>query len=337
MRSTSVAYSVYGLGLCADRPIPGLIPPAAPPRVDVRLYLGSAPALGGPAVPWYVSPHRDERGRPISTFWKLAGDEYLRVRFRDGTEFVVDRRGARIWATWPESSSLEGTASYLLGPVLGAVLLLRGVTCLHASAVAVEGRAVAFVGPSGAGKSTTAAALAGRGCAVLADDIVALTDDGGTYLAQPGYPRLRLWPRSVDALSADGTCPPLPPEWGERRYYLDVTGDGYRFEQQALPLAAVYLLDERPAGAAAPAVETVSMADGLVALVANTFANYLQDGSMRAREFGFLGRMMGRVPVRRILSHGDLADMPRLCDLICRDVSGAAEPRGATQEQDLPG
>ncbi len=55
-------------------------------------------------------------------------------------------------------------------------------------------------------------------------------------------------------------------------------------------------------------------------LVANTFGNYLLDSGMRAQEFEFLGQVLARVPLRRIYSHGDLADLPRLCDAICNDV-----------------
>ena len=50
---------------------------------------------------------------------------------------------------------------------------LRGEIALHASAVVIEGHAIAFLGASGAGKSTMAAALCVRpGTQLAADDIV---------------------------------------------------------------------------------------------------------------------------------------------------------------------
>jgi hypothetical protein len=324
----SVFYSGYGMGLCADRQVPGLAPLSTTPRVNVRLYLGSAPPdlshmLKAAREPWYVSPLVDERGEPASAVWRLAGGDYLRVRYRDGTEFVLDRHGTHVWATWLETSTLEDAASYLLGPVLGLLLRLRGVTCLHASAVAVGGWAVAFLGPAGAGKSTTAAAFAGRGYSVLADDIAALSQQGGAFLVLPGYPRLRLWPWTVDALTAaGGKFPRLPPDWGERRYHLDLTRNGYRFQQQPLPLAAIYVLEERRNDAVAPAIEAMPAAAGLMTLVANTSMNYLLDNAMRAREFEFLGRVLACVPLRRITLPADLARLPALCDAVHRDVQG---------------
>ena len=75
----------------------------------------------------------------------------------------MDRHGTKLWASWPSHSSVEEAATYLLGPVLGLLLRFRGVTCLHASAVAIGDSVIAFVGAEGAGKSTTAAAFARPG------------------------------------------------------------------------------------------------------------------------------------------------------------------------------
>ncbi len=50
---------------------------------------------------------------------------YFRFQYTDGTEFVIDRRGGRIWATWSAAGTVEDMATYLLGPVLGFVLRLR--------------------------------------------------------------------------------------------------------------------------------------------------------------------------------------------------------------------
>ena len=100
-------------------------------------------------------------------------------------------------------------------------------SCLHASAVAIEGRAVAIVGPSGAGKSSTAAAFARLGYPVLSDDIVALTGDGQRFHVQPAYPRVRLWPSAVTSLfGSRDALPRIVPDWEKR--YLPLI-DGYPF------------------------------------------------------------------------------------------------------------
>jgi hypothetical protein len=82
---------------------------------------------------------------------------------------------------------------YLLGPALGVLLQQRGLLVLHASAVAIGERVVAFVGESGWGKSTTAAALERRGHTVVADDVCALHLRGSEDpLVFPAIPRLKL-------------------------------------------------------------------------------------------------------------------------------------------------
>jgi hypothetical protein len=214
-----------------------------------------------------------------------------------------------------------------MGPVLGFALRMRGVTCLHASAVAVGGRAVAFLGPPGAGKSTTAAALARQGHPVLTDDVLALSEEGGAFLAQPGYPRLRLWPESVDALSAaPSALPPLSAPEGGGRLHLDLTRDGYRFQRQPLPLAAVYLLDGRRDDPSAPSVEAVPSQAGLLALIGNTYGSKVIDRVKRAREFELLGRLIARAPLRRVSAHADPARLPDLCDVIRADCGGCLPP-----------
>ena len=78
---------------------------------------------------------------------------------------------------WADALTDADAASYLAGYVLAFVLRLRGSVPLHASAVAIDGRALLFVGDSWAGKSSTAAAFSILGYPVLADDIVRIDVD----------------------------------------------------------------------------------------------------------------------------------------------------------------
>jgi hypothetical protein len=260
-----------------------------------------------------------ESGRPALRVWELADGSHFRLRYSDGTEFVVDRAGRDVWAHWADSSTLEDTVTYLLGPIFGFVLRLRGVTCLHASAIAIGDRAIAFVGPASAGKSTTAAVFSRLGYPVLADDIVALHEREETVYVQPAYPQLRLWPESVALLyGAADALPPLTPNWDKR--FLDLNADGLRFEYRPLPLAAVYVLAARSTDAAAPLVERVRGQDALLTLVANSYANYLLDADMRGRDFTALGELVATVPVRRVVPSAEPARLPQLCRRILDDL-----------------
>src|SRR5439155_24208272 len=132
---------------------------------DVQIWLQSSPSSLGEMLEtapelWYTSPDQDDRGSPNLTAWKMARQAYFKLHYSDGTEFIIDRKGTEVWCVWPDTLTLEDAVVYLLGPVLGFVLRLRGITCLHASAISVGDRAVVLLGPAGAGKSTTAAAFA---------------------------------------------------------------------------------------------------------------------------------------------------------------------------------
>src|SRR5439155_13429214 len=129
------------------------------------------------------------------------------------------------------------------------------------------------IGREGAGKSTTAAAFAERGYPVLSDDIVPLTEIGGTWHAHPAYPRLRLWPASVDLLAdLSPAFPRLPADWGAHRYHVDFARHGYDFAQAPLPLGAIYLLGDRADDSLAPCIDALSPREALMTLVSNTFA-----------------------------------------------------------------
>ncbi len=309
--------SIYGLGVVANRTVPG-VPASSIAADDVRINFRSLPAWFNQCIQFettYVADQKDECGRPVLRVFRLLEGKYYRFCYADQTEFVIDAAGTEIWADWREPLTIEDATTYLLGPIMGFVMLLRGVVCLHASAIAIDDYAIALVGPAGSGKSTTAAAFAERGFGILAEDVVTLDDRGDQFLVRPAYPCIRLWPASVKALYGNEThLPKLTPNWD--KCYLDLNE---QFQQQPLTLAAIYLLGERRDDAAAPFVETVDRAEGLMSLVANTYATKLMDRHMRAREFELLTRVLNNVPLRRVTPHADAARIPELCDRILND------------------
>lgn len=270
----------------------------------------------------YVSQDRDEQGAPSLSVWTVGG-QYFRFLYQDGTEFHIDRLGTRVWATWPSTLTLEDTTAYLLGPILGFVLRLRGITCLHASAVAIDGQAIALVGPPGAGKSTTAAAFARQGYPVLCDDVVPLQPLERGFLARPGYPRVCIWPDSVQAVcGSPEALPLLTPNW--EKCYLPLGDESHRFQQQPLPLGAVFLLGPRATDASAPRVQAVRSNEALIALVQNTYMNYVLDRDQRAKEFELLGRLVAQVPIRQVMPHGDPAHLAKLCGVLIEDFEAVS-------------
>ena len=317
----SVLYTVFGLLLRSNLSIPGLNPARASSKSpDVEVHLGLSPGAIDESPNafeelLYTSSYLAESGEPSLQTWKVANGAFLRLDYFDGTKFWLDPKGTAIWTVWPATQSLEDVATYLLGPVLGLLLRLRGVPCLHASAVAFGESTVAFAGSEGKGKSTTAAALAGRGHAVISDDIVALTEREGSFFALPAYPYLSLWPESVRMLyGPKKKLPSFSPNYDKRQLLL--AENRLRFQDKQIQLGAVFLLGERVADSAAPFVEKLPAREVLVALVANSYATNMLDKNMRAREFELFGRLVTTVPVWRLRPHEDGSRIGLLCDVI---------------------
>ena len=318
-----VSHDVYGLRLSANLALPGLPLRLASEVFDVRIRLREW-ATFSKVLPesfeiLYRSAPEDPPDEPNLRVGLLPGRDYFGLFYGDGVRFAVERRGREVWADWPEDYSIEDACTYLLGPVMGFVLRVRGTVCLHASAVTIEGRAIALVGLPGAGKSTTAAAFACSGCPVLSDDVVALVDKGDRFLVPPGYPRVNLWPDSVRKLfGTEEALPPITPTWEKR--YLSLGQNGHRFASSPLPLGAIYILESRDPTLTAPVIETVSAKEALITLVANTYVNYLLDQNMRRIEFEVLSRIVSGIPVRRVRAPEDPSAIFSLCEAIAADA-----------------
>ena len=128
---------------------------------------------------------------------------------------------------------------------------------------------------------------------MLADDVAALDDQGTRFLVQPAFPSLAIWPN---------TPPPSRPAncracGRPSRSVLCSSArrrGAFRFEAEALPLGAVYFLGPRRPGLAAPAIEPIAPANGLVRLAANTYSRTRVSAEHSAREFSAWAGWPGR-------------------------------------------
>jgi hypothetical protein len=110
------------------------------------------------------------------------------------------------------------------------------------------------------------------------------------------------------------TLPAFSVNWDKR--VLSLAEDCLCFEENPLPLGAIFILGERSSVGAAPFLETLTTQESLIALVANSYATGMLDKEMRAQEFSLLGRMLASVPVRRVHPHKDPAQIDRMCEVI---------------------
>lgn len=291
------------------------------PDIEVRLRERPGAALNTTERLTFTSALTAESGEPMLRMWKIADDRVFRLDYFDGMTFWIDSDGKTVWADWTGALTIEDAASYLLGPVLGVVLRMRGLACLHASAIAINDSAIAFVGEEGAGKSTTAAAMSRRGYPVISDDIVALKKEKDAYVVVPAYPYLCLWQNSVEALyGPKKDLPRFSESWDKRM--LAFRQNALKFADRPLPLSAIFLLGERTAEESAPCSEAVSPQQALFSLVANSYATSLLETSTRAHEFEVFGELAATIPVLRIHPHHDLQRIDQTCDAILEGWRG---------------
>ena len=303
------AYSLYGLSLDSSLPLPC-------PGVG-RRRAGPVRLLDG-------EPGRFSRARPAAPP-RGPGDWFQYTRLADGSayvrwkglfEFLVSRDGRRIEYQALPRASHEALTTYLLGQVLSFSLLASGEEPLHATAVVVNGKAIAFLGDCGYGKSTLGAALLRAGHRILTDDLLALKPAGAGYLAYPGIPRIKLFPSvSRRVLGRDqGT----PLNHGTSKQILRLAGD-QAFPRPA-PLAALYVLSPPAPRVRRVAVEALSRSAALLDLVRNTFNNVVQDRDRLARQFLFASRLAARIPLKLLTYPRNFAALPTVVDAVLKDL-----------------
>jgi hypothetical protein len=153
-------------------------------------------------------------------------EEVARYEVRDGREILVDVH---------DGADPDMVRLFLLGTMMGAVLMQRGLLVLHGNAFRVGDVCAVVVGHSGAGKSTLAAEVESRGLDVLSDDVVPVDDTGH---ALPGYPRIKLWSDALDRLGV--------PTEGLSRVHAEHEKFELRLGRHAsgaLPVHTVYALE----------------------------------------------------------------------------------------------
>jgi hypothetical protein len=310
-------FRVYGLELaCAQRldGLRGLAVEAGPNPADVSIDFTTCDGryAGDSDLPVFASLE-DSDGEFLRVL--RAPDQGFVFCFSNGARFAVSPGGERIAASRPARINTEDVTSYLLGPVLGFVVRLRGAMCLHASVVRVGGAAVAFIAPGGAGKSSLCAYLAKHGHPVLADDVLALRQHGKRFRALAGPSRIRLWPDAARHLyGADVELPrvlPSDPGWDKR--YRDIESSG-----SDAPLAAIYSGD--PGDSEVTSISALAGRDAFLRLAAHRYPVRLPVPGDERRGFDTLVALARHVPVRLIRARRGLDKMGALYEAVRADL-----------------
>lgn len=291
-------YSLFGLRVRSSLELPELFPASGEGEPDVTIDVASLGSEGP----------RHEGLRPANGALVLAIPDVGRFQISGGNRILVD----------PERDTPERNVRlYLLGSAFGVLLHQRGLLPLHANAVEIDGRAVAFMGESGAGKSTLAAWFHDSGYRVISDDVCVVGfDEQGDPYAVPGLPRLRLWAEALDLMGH-----------GAHSYPRSYLGEYDKFDLPIaaanaattnIPLTALYLLD-RGEDFAITELRGVEAAE---VVFANTYrGGYVSAVGGNESHMRSAVRLVRSLPVLRASRRWELSSLDQQCRQILDHVN----------------
>ena len=289
-------FTLAGHSILSDSPFDTVLP---------RDRVTAIPGLSLDPAP--LPPEPAEPAEPFSSFRGFVAGRRRRIRCRDdeghliveipsiGT-FSVDGNGFLRHLPpggGAADGGLGGSPAELqqaaLGPLLILVLALRGLFCLHCSAVAADDGACLFLGESGAGKSTLGRALGRAGWERLADDLLPLELVDGTLVAWTDFPQLK---------------EPLGPR------------------RRRVPVAGFYVLAEGPQ----VGMGDLGSAEAALALAANTAAARLFPKQLLARHLTAMAAWSRRAPIRRLTYPRRFEALPEVARALAESAGGRPAP-----------
>ncbi|MCK6533009.1 MAG: hypothetical protein L6Q84_08565 [Polyangiaceae bacterium] len=277
--------ALHGLEILSDYALAGWEPSAS--RIDVRVAKTAVEP---------VSQSDSVGGRSGSSGFTIH---------RAPTGFTVDVPDVATFAVGPDridvferTPTTEQISAVVEGLALSVVLNARGDLPLHASAVSLDGRTVAFVGASGAGKTTLAALMCLSGARLVADDVLRVAIDQTGLRCFTGTARLRLRERVREIAEALPTWD--AEETHDGRLALSPPGGN----ATADPLDTI-VIPRFDVGRRTPALLRLRGVEAVRSLLAASRVPEWTDREVLSRLHAQLASLARSIPVYR-------ADLPRL-------------------------
>ena len=307
-------YHLYGLCFTSQWPIP--CPQAEASSIaEVELFEGS--------LPLFSEAERNARIDPVSTersyYGRLSdGAEY--VRWNRLFEFVISADGRSVASRPLAEASWEAFETYLLGQVLSYSLIKLGIEPLHATVLVVDGEAVVFIGDTGYGKSSLAAAFLQAGDSLLTDDLLVIKQNGESFLAYPGPPRIKLFPEVAQAfLGRTAAGAPMNPY---TRKLVIPLGAGQSWRTPT-PIRAIYVLGQPAAESRSSRIVIVNRPQfqAFLDLISNTYNTDVTHPRRLAQQFAVAAKISASIPFKSLTYPPDLSQLANVVEAIREDLS----------------
>jgi hypothetical protein len=316
-------YSLYGLNLASDFVFANrLVRETGAPDLTFRLV--DEPPLRGweDNTPAFASsPELD--GVEESMVYVYRQDGYDVLRFTNMADYYLRPDSITCHLLDPACEFL--VEIHLLGVTLSLWLELQGIPVLHASAVAVEGRAAVFLATNSGGKSSLAASLMQAGHPLLTDDVLPIERGAGIFEGRPGYPQMRMWPEQArHFLGHYEHLEIVHPAFPKRRVPVGEDGLG-TFCDQPAPPACLYLPERRDPVEWGTEVEIIPIpqVEALMSLIGQSFIPHTVEAlGLQPQRLDFFASLVTQVPMRRIFYPEGFHHLPLVRRAILDDLAG---------------
>jgi hypothetical protein len=214
-------YKAFGLIINSTFPINEFIVSEGIP--DVKIKTGSVPEQLN---------HVAKKGvkyQATKNEFLLEVDTIARYYVKDGCEITIE----------PLKSKVDNEIRlFLLGSVLGALFLQRGLLPIHGSSIKFGNTACVFSGISGVGKSSLAACFVKKGFSFLADDISVVDNN---LMVIPSFPNIKLWKDVLNKLEInEASLNKIRPEL--KKYQLPLED---KYFKEPLPLDKFFIISTK--------------------------------------------------------------------------------------------
>ena len=274
------------------------------------------------ADPIWLKEDKGERFASLLRLSKTPRGLSLEIDCEGKGHFEYTPEGLGVY--WAEGGT--GPAHYLQSLGLSLWLEQRGLPCIHANALAVDGFAIGLIAPSQEGKTTLSAALLEQGMQLMTDDMLALYPDEDSWTVYPGWPQLRMWPDSVQRYVAANkqVLAKVHHRFDKRIVGVESIG-ALSFCTGSRPLNQLFLLERRQgakAGRGEVRIETISPSEAMIHLLQNSIlgdaykALRIESSRLKA-----LARLVRQVPFKKLSYPSGEESLPWVCEEIKRDLA----------------
>jgi hypothetical protein len=315
-----VSYRAFGHTLASNRSLPGWLA-TTDHLPDLSLSFVSVPPFEwDPAQlqPVFSSQTKTKDGQSLLTLYRYGTCEIM--RFRDAADFYI--WSDRVVCCEQQAVPAHTMNSLLFANVLPFWLELKGLITIHASAITMADKAVAFIAHSRNGKSTLAASMLQEGCSLLTDDVLPVIRQGADFWAYPGYPAMRMWPGEAEHfLTTYEELERVHPEFTKRYVPMNAVDLG-EFCDRPCPLERIYILERREVSALQDSLEIKSLThrDALIELLRYSFVTHLAEAAgLAPNRFDFLAGLVRKVTVRRLIYPSGYEYLPQVRQAILTD------------------